>query len=248
MTGGEPLMDKNTFRMFDYVKEHPKQDLHLSITSNCCPPKGQWGKFMTSLKEITDANSIDHFMLYCSLDSWGEQAEYIRPGMDFCQLYTNVKEYLLNSDKHSLTFIITFNALSYTGFLKYVQNIHKLRTECNTDRQLIWFDVPMLTTPEWMNPKLLPGLVTELEETIKYMSANKETRFSRYKGFKDFEISKVQRLIDWVKADTQYNQEENMKNFYLYFKEHDKRNNTDFVKVFPQLEDFWNQCKDLNGS
>ena len=26
MTGGEPLMDKNTFRMFDYVKEHPKLD------------------------------------------------------------------------------------------------------------------------------------------------------------------------------------------------------------------------------
>ena len=34
MTGGEPLMDKNTFRMFDYVKTNPKKDLQLSITSN----------------------------------------------------------------------------------------------------------------------------------------------------------------------------------------------------------------------
>jgi hypothetical protein len=37
MTGGEPLMDKNTFKVFDYVLEKPiNPDLHLSITSNCC--------------------------------------------------------------------------------------------------------------------------------------------------------------------------------------------------------------------
>lgn len=244
MTGGEPLMDKNTFRMFDYVKQHPKQDLHLSITSNCCPPKGQWAKFMHSLTEVTPA--IDHFMLYCSLDSWGKQAEYIRPGMDFNTLLFNVNDYLANNDRHSLTFIITFNALSYTGFSEYIKNIHKLRKRHCTDRQLIWFDVPMLTTPEWMNPKILPGLVTELEETIKYMNANRETMFSRYKGFKDFEISKVQRLIDWIKAPTAYDQTKNMKNFYLYFTEQDRRNNTNFLEVFPELKDFWKQCKELN--
>lgn len=247
MTGGEPLMDKNTFRMFDYVKEHPNDKLHLSITSNCCPPKGQWDKFMTSLKQVTDANAIDHFMLYCSLDSWGAPAEYIRPGMDFCQLYQNVTDYLKNSDKHSLTFIITFNALSYTGFLKYIKNIHKLRQEYNTTRQLIWFDVPMLTTPDWLNPKILPGLVTELEETIKYMNANKEDDNSRFKGFKDFEISKVQRLIDWINNPTNYNADLNQKNFYLFFTEQDRRQGTNFLTVFPELEDFWNQCKDKNG-
>lgn len=247
MTGGEPLMDKNTFRMFDYVKEHPKQDLHLSITSNCCPPKGQWDKFMISLKQVTDADAIDHFMLYCSLDSWGAQAEYIRPGMDFCQLYRNVTDYLANSDKHSLTFIITFNALSYTGFVKYIKNIHKMRQEYSTTRQLIWFDVPMLTTPEWLNPKILPGLVTELEEAVKYMTANKEDDNSRFQGFKDFEISKVQRLIDWINSPTNYNIDANQKNFYLFFTEQDRRQGTDFLTVFPELEDFWNQCKDKNG-
>jgi hypothetical protein len=29
MTGGEPTMDPNTYRVFDYVLENPKQDLHL---------------------------------------------------------------------------------------------------------------------------------------------------------------------------------------------------------------------------
>jgi hypothetical protein len=187
-------------------------------------------------------------MLYCSLDSWGNQAEYIRNGLDFDALYSNITDYLRNSQKHSLTFIITFNVLSYTGFVEYIKNIHKLRQEYNTDRQLIWFDIPMLSDPMWMNPKLMPELVEELEKSIKYMSANKETMFNRFKGFKDFEISKIQRLIDWVKTPAGFEQDTSMKNFYLYFKEHDKRRNTDFLKTFPELENFWNKCKDKNES
>jgi len=243
MTGGEPLMDKNTFRMFDYVKEHPSERLHLSITSNCCPPKGQWAKFMTSLKEITDADAVNHFMLFCSLDSWGKQAEYIRNGLDFCTLYTNITDYLKNGNKHSLTFIITFNALSYSGFVKYIENIHKLRNEYNTDRQLIWFDIPMLNDPLWMNPKLLPEMVTELERAMEFMKANEEGEHNRFKGFKDFEISKVQRLIDWVKNDGKFDRTTAMKNFYLFFSQHDERRGTNFLNTFPELEDFWNTCE-----
>ena len=247
MTGGEPLMDKNTFRMFDYVKENPKADLHLSITSNCCPPGDQWQKFMTGLKEITDRDAIDHFMLFCSLDSWGRQAEYIRDGLVFDTLYSNVTEYLRDSRKHSLTFIITFNVLSYPGFFNYIENILKLRQTYNTDRQLIWFDVPQLSSPEWMDPRLAPEMVTELERALAFMRANKETWTTRFKGFKDFEIDKVQRLIDWIRGSG-FDNEAALKNFYLYFAEHDRRRGTEFLSVFPELNNLWKKSKQLNGS
>jgi sulfatase maturation enzyme AslB (radical SAM superfamily) len=248
MTGGEPLMDKNTFKVFEYVANNPKKDLHLSITSNCCPPGDQWNKFMTALKSITDKNAIDHFMLYCSLDSWGEQAEYIRPGMDFETLYRNIVDFIKNSDKHSITFIITFNALSYTKWMIYLTEILRLRNTYNTDRQLIWFDIPQLSTPEWLNPKMIPEMVSVLENSIKFMKLFRETPEKRFKGFKDFEISKVQRLIDWIKSDADFDRETQMKNFYLYFSEHDRRRDTSFVEVFPELNNFWNKCKDSYGS
>ena len=38
MTGGEPMMDNNTYKVFQYVIDHPKEDLHLNVTSNFCPP------------------------------------------------------------------------------------------------------------------------------------------------------------------------------------------------------------------
>jgi sulfatase maturation enzyme AslB (radical SAM superfamily) len=248
MTGGEPLMDKNTFRMFDYVKTNPKKDLQLSITSNCCPPNAQWSKFMTSLQEITEADAVDHFMLFCSLDSWGRQAEYIRDGLNFETLYNNVTDYLANGKKHSLTFIVTFNALSYTGWLELIHNILKLRKKFNTDRQLIWFDVPQLSSPEWLNPKMLSNMVNVLEHSVRYMKANIETEATRFKGFKDFEISKVQRLIDWIKTKPEFDKDTQMKNFYLYWSEYDRRRGTNFVDVFPELNTFWQQCKEKHGS
>lgn len=246
MTGGEPLMDKNTFRMFEYVKDHPKKDLHLSITSNCCPPGDQWNKFMSGFKEIADRDAVDHFMLYCSLDSWGQQAEYIRDGLEFNRLYNNITEFLRDGKKHSLTFIITFNVLSYSRFHDYIKNILKLRQQYNTDRQLIWWDVPQLSSPEWMDPRMAPEMIVLLKNSLDYMKHHKETWENRFKGFNDFEIDKVQRLIDWIKGST-FNSESALKNFYLYFSEHDRRRGTDFTTTFPELNTLWKKSKKING-
>jgi len=244
MTGGEPLMDKNTFKVFEYVKSNPKQDLHLSITSNCCPPKEQWPKFMKSLNEMATLDAFDHFMLFCSLDSWGKQAEYIRDGMNFDILYNNVTDFLTNGKKHSLTFIITFNALSYTGFFTFIQHILDLRKKYSNDRQLIWFDVPQLTDPDYLNPKIMPEMVVELEKVKQFMLENKEGKINQFKGFSDFEVSKVQRLIDWIKMDTNFPIKQAMKNFYLFFNQYDERKGLNFLNTFPELEEFWNKCKE----
>jgi hypothetical protein len=101
----------------------------------------------------------------------------------------------------------------------------------------------MLNDPMWLNPKLLPEMVTELEEAINYMNDNKEGMLSRFKGFKDFEISKVQRLIDWIKSDTGFNRKKAMKDFYMFFSQHDERRGTSFLNTFPELTDFWNTCE-----
>ena len=53
MTGGEPLLDNNTFRVLEYVLNNPKGDLEISITSNMCPPDiALMDRFIISLKKI----------------------------------------------------------------------------------------------------------------------------------------------------------------------------------------------------
>lgn len=238
MTGGEPLMDKNTFKVFDYVVDNPKgSDLHLSITSNCCPPGNQWKKFLTSLTRLEENNAIDHFMLFCSLDSWGTQAEYIRNGLKFDTLHKNIRDYLRQGKKHSLTFIVTFNALSISGWMDYIKNILSLRQEFNTSRQLIWFDVPMLMDPNWLSLKILPKEeLNVLLDSIEFMKNNLEVPAAPFKGFKDYEIAKVQRLYDW--AIQPWSDQELLKHradFYAFYNEHDHRRNTNFEQQFPEL-------------
>jgi organic radical activating enzyme len=247
MTGGEPLMDKNTFKVFDYVKKHPNENLQLSITSNCCPPGDQWEKFINDIKTITHFEAIDHFMLFCSLDSWGKQAEYIRNGLDFDKFYKNITQYLVESEKHSLTFIITANLLSLPNWLEYIQNIHKLRCQFNTDRQLVWFDTPMLHDPKWQSMKLASEeMLQPLLKSIEFMKQNKETSQNRFKGFKDYEIDKVKRLYEWAKEPLPTNQEIiAMKNFAIFFDEHDKRRGTDILATFPTITSFYKKCKEL---
>jgi organic radical activating enzyme len=94
MTGGEPLMDRNTYRVFDYVLEHPKNDLHLAVTSNFSVEPELSSKYFGYVKRLCDTD-IEHFMQYVSLDSGiGAQAEYIRHGLDFDRLQNNVETYL----------------------------------------------------------------------------------------------------------------------------------------------------------
>jgi hypothetical protein len=89
-------------------------------------------------------------------------------------------------------------------------------------------------------------LVSELEKTIDFMILNKEGKFNQFKGFSDFEVSKVQRLIDWVNSEPEFDVDTAKTDFYLFFSQHDERRGTNFLNTFPELENFWNECK-TNG-
>jgi len=54
MTGGEPLMDKNTYRVFDYVLEHYNPKLHLNVTSNFSVEDKLWDKYIDYVKRLTE--------------------------------------------------------------------------------------------------------------------------------------------------------------------------------------------------
>ena len=91
----------------------------------------------------------------------------------------------------------------------------------------------------------MPEMLHVLEESCEFMKQNIETDKNKYKGFKDFEVSKMQRLIDWIKNPTKYDRISAMKDFYLYFSQIDERNNSDILKTFPEIENFWKQCQAL---
>ena len=63
-----------------------------------------------------------------------------------------------------------------------------------------------------------------------------------FDGFKDFEIQKMLRNLAVWRNDKNDNTQ-NKQNFYAFFTEHDRRRGTNFLNTFPEMEDFWMECK-----
>ena len=77
---------------------------------------------------------------------------------------------------------------------------------------------------------------------IQFMQDNQDPDF----GFRPAEVAKMQRILDWMKQPLE---DKSMimaqKDFYLFFKEKDRRRNTDLVKTFPEMKTFYESCKSL---
>ncbi len=248
MTGGEPLMDKNTYKVFDYVLALPKPDLHLNVTSNFSVEDKLFEQYLDYVKRLCDTQ-IEHFMQYVSLDTGiAEHAEYIRHGMTHRRVVTNVLRYLQEAPhRNSLTFIITMNNLSVLGLQRQLEWILDLRIAYSETYQRVWFDTPLLRTPSWQSLQILPPVYADrLEQVANWMELNLETPDRPFQGFKDYEVQRMRRDIDWMREGQKLDRDYVVKqraDFYRFFTAHDNRRKTDFLATFPQMKEFWDECR-----
>ena len=244
MTGGEPLMDRNTYRVFDYVLALPNPDLHLNVTSNFSVEPALFEKYIGYVKQLCNTQ-IEHFMQYVSLDTGRkEHAEYIRHGLDFNRCQHHVDRFLTEIPyRNSLTFIITMNNLSVLGLQEQLDYILDLRRHHSTTYQRVWFDTPLLRQPAWQSLQILPPAYADvLERVADWMELNLETPADPFHGFKDYEVQRMRRDIAWMREGTE-NVEQKRADFYRFFSEHDRRRNTDFLSTFPEMKSFWQECE-----
>ena len=248
MTGGEPLMDRNTFKVFDYVLNFPNPELHLDVTSNFSVEPKLFDDYLDYVKCLCNTQ-IEHFMQYVSLDSGNVQhAEYIRHGLNVNRLHEYVNRYLTEvPHRNSLTFIITMNNLSVLGLQRQLQWILDLRRKHSTTYQRVWFDTPLLRTPSWQSLQILPPVyVSVLERVADWMELHLETPDKPFQGFKDYEVQRMRRDIDWMREgrnlDPDYVKLQRA-DFYRFFNEYDKRHKTDFEETFPEMREFWKECR-----
>jgi len=242
MTGGEPLMDRNTYRVFDYVLALPKPDLHLNVTSNFSVDTKLFTKYLDYVQRLCNTN-IEHFMQYVSLDSGrAHQAEYIRHGLEFGRLYKYVHEYLDTiPNRNSLTFIITMNNLSVTGMQEMMEMILNFREMYSKTYQRVWFDTPVLRQPAWQSLQTLPeSYAAMLERTADWMEQRVTTGLH---GFRDYEVQRLRRDIAWMREGQQQDHSRNKADFYRFFSEHDRRRNTNFIETFPEMKSWWEECR-----
>jgi hypothetical protein len=248
MTGGEPMLDKNTYRVFDYVLANPSPKQHLKVTSNFSVDEKSWQRYKGYVKELCHEGVLEHFMQYISLDGWGTQAEYMRHGLDFNLLWDRVNQFLTEIPyRNSITFIVTMNNLSVTSLDKLFAGILGLRKTYSNTYQRIWFDTPVLREPAWQSLQLLPeSYADKLEHLWVWMIKQTETPDDPFHGFKDYEIARLDRDIAWMRNGQQLDPAylaASKADFYRFFYEHDRRRGTDFLQTFPEMSAWWSECE-----
>jgi organic radical activating enzyme len=250
ITGGEPLMHKSTWELFDRLEQDPKPHIQIEINSNLGVKSALVQKLVEKVNYLRSINAIKSFKLYTSIDTWTERAEYARHGLDL-KLWEKNLDYYLSNTNLPVTFMITFNIFGVTSFNTLLEKILEWRAKYNVDNGVQWqrirFDTPHLKEPTIFDMNILPK-----EEFMPYMYSHLEFIKSNQNNsdktkFTDLEYEKFKRVVDYM-ATTEYDQDKLIvarKNFVAWFSEHDRRRDTNLVKTFPEMKPFWDLCASL---
>lgn len=248
ITGGEPLLSKDTFAILDWFIENPNPELELSINSNMCPPSAVLDKFIEKIKIICSENKVKQFKIFTSAEAHGAQAEYIRNGMDYDLWLANIHRILSEVPGCTFTVMSTYNALSvfsYTKFLSDILDIKLKYTPKDTQGSPIMIDIPYLRYPAHQAIFILPKTTLSLiNEHISFMQDNVETTKNPYMGFFQFEIDKLTRIRDlFINTEERKDVTQDRIDFVKFVDEHDARRGTDFLVTFPEMRNLYTGWK-----
>ena len=253
ITGGEPLLSKETFRTLDWIIANPNPELELAINTNLGCDQKIIDKFLEKCQKIVSNNMVKRLQIFTSCDTWGKQAEYIRVGLNYDQWYYNLWNLALRYPDLDVTIMCTFNLLSipqFRNFLKDILTIRRSPTPRHKTASLrgVALDFPYLRQPRHLSALIAgPGLIDTLENIVEWVQANVSTfeHVPFQDGFYQHEADGLARLLNVIKAEDSNSALNTVArhDFYLYIQEHDKRNGTNFKETFPELVEFVDRCQ-----
>ena len=265
ITGGEPLLSKDTWKVLDYIieTETPNKNLKLSINSNLGVNDELVDKLILKLDKIIKEERVSELIIFTSCEGYGKQAEYTRFGLDFEKLFQNIDKILTELPKVTIVVMSTFNIFSVFSYELLIKKIHKLKVKhFNTKRfwnSAIILDTSYLRHPPFMSFRILKDYigVEYFDRWIKYMKFNSTFRSLNFHkmqektdvGFSTQEIEKITRLRDMFIADYETNPklfETDKKDFVKFIRQYEMRRGLVCEQYYPELVEFIKSITDEN--
>lgn len=242
ITGGEPLLSENTFRVFQELIQNPEKNLEFSINTNLGASPDTMDRFHKNVKDLMAVNGVKKFQIYTSLEAMGPQAEFIRNGLNEKKFWQNLEHFLSLNENLTATIMVTYNIFSAPSFLSFLQTVLKLRKQYSsgTDPARIKLDISYLRHPYFLAPNLLPlRYQSLLEDQLLFMEENKASAPLNSQGFYGFELVKMKRLVEWVKQGVKEEEakklNEDLRSFLGQLQE---RRGLNVQSVFPAFSDW----------
>jgi organic radical activating enzyme len=237
ITGGEPLMNPAAMQFFDLLETEPAPHLEITLNSNLGVTFDRVDRLIERVTSLYQQKKIRKFSFFTSIDSWGEQAEYMRTGLKCDHWERNMKAVIAAGCPVRL--MCTYNVLCVTNFKSLLEKIIEWRKELGMTA--VGFDTPYLKEPpHWMINILPEEFLEHQKNTLKFIEDNKE-------WFADVEYEKFKRVTDYMIENPVSEEKirQGRRDFYSFFTENDRRLGTDLLKTFPEYKDFYTLCKEV---
>jgi organic radical activating enzyme len=249
ITGGEPLLNPNTFQFLEQLKINPLPELSIAINSNLGVPKATLARFIKEIKYITENKLVKNFQLFTSVDTYGKNSEFIRFGLNYEDYMNNVRLFLTEVKDADLVFMCTYNALSvinFSPFLKAVTGLKKeFRSKENYTRVLL--DTPYLRDPKFLSCYILNDSFWHyIEKDLAYL---KESMFDENGNqlYYEHEVTKFERILSWLQSLEENKHREGYRILFARFvEEYCKRKEIKFTDYCPEYVDFLAECQSLD--
>ena len=231
VTGGEPLMSGNTWKLFDWFNAQDT-NMRFAINSNLIAKDDIIDKL------IDKTQGMKHFDLYTSCEAVGAQAEYIRDGLDYELWLKNIKRMLTEGNCNGINIMMTINSLCLFSITEFLDEVYKLKELTQSRTPTV--SVNLLRFPSFQSPLALPNHIKD------HCHANLSTWWEANKhkeGWHEFEKASIERLIDYlVTVDAPHRRTSNpvtlWRDFKTFYAQYDKRRGKD-INVFPAILTDW---------
>lgn len=221
LTGGEPLMSRHVWEVMDKVIEHPNAEMVLGVNTNLGVPQKLISNFIEKLKIIE--TKLEKTEVYTSCEAHGKYAEFIRFGLNYQEFLDNSYKVLSNTQKVTLTFMMTNNALSIFSVVDFIKDVQKLQAEFPNR---VIFDPALLSYPSFL-------AINVIEKALSIPALTNFVEHIKKTGT-EIELNKVSRLLH-AAATIPPHLEVLKRDFGIYFSQYDERRGTDFKALFPEL-------------
>ena len=236
ITGGEPSQSHNFWAFMETMKKYPSPNLRLAINSNL----GLNQATLDRLINITHEVEVKEFDLYTSCEAYGEQAEYIRDGLNYDLWRENLVKVIENANIRQVVIMMTINSLCLFSITEFLDDMLKLKKQYGTHKPIVDFNI--LRWPAFMSPLTLP-------DDIKYELHGKLSMWWR-KHKKNplinmHEGAQIERLIDYIEVvnrghnTTEMDMEMQFHDFKSFYTQYDIRRNKNFQETFPEIADWY---------
>ena len=228
ITGGEPLMSDDVWKLFDKVIQEERK-FEVGVNTNLGAKK----KLIDKL--IEKSHGMHRLTIFTSMEAVGNQAEYMRDKLDYEYWKNNVERIMEESNVKRLVVMMTINALCIFSVTDFLDQMIQWKQKYQRGMRTLGFSVNFLRFPAFMNVTVLPdNLREQIHQELKvWYEVNKNSPY-----LNSMERGDVERLIEYVKVietphayDTDL--EANRRDFKKFYTQYDMRRNKT-IRIFPK--------------